>query len=141
MIRDATLADIPRMVEMGQHFRKQTSYDKFLSDSPETMKKLGETLIERNGLIVSEERGEVIGMLGFIIYEHFISGDLTAGEVFWFVEPQHRGSGIRLMKEMERRARSAGAKNMQMVAPSWKVAKFYKRSGFELMEMSYQRTL
>lgn len=141
MIRNAKLEDIPRMVEMGRHFRKGTSYDKFLTDNPECMAKLGEQLIANNGLLVSEEDGQITGMLGFLIYPHFISGDITAGEVFWWCEPTHRGAGVRLYKEMEKRAREAGAKNIQMVAPSWKVAKFYKKKGFQLMEMSYQRAL
>lgn len=126
---------------MGRHFRKDTSYEKYLSDNPECMTKLCKTLIEKKSLLVYEESGKINGMLGFMIYEHFISGDLTAGEIFWWVEPQHRGSGIKLLKEMEKRAREAGVKNMQMIAPNDDVANFYERIGYGFVESTYQMAL
>ena len=144
MIRDAQKADIGRMVDMGQRFRKDTCYDKYLRDNPERMAELCETLISKGTLIVSEKEGEIIGMLGFIIYPHFISGDIFAGEVFWWVEPEHRGEGLRLLKEMKSRARAAGAKFYQMIAPNEseaKVVRLYRRLGCELVESTYQGVL
>ena len=141
MIRDAKLEDIPRMVEMGQHFRKGTSYDKYLRDNPERMGELGRQLIEKNSLLVAEREGNVIGMLGYIVYDHFISGDRIAGEVFWWVEPEYRGDGPRLLREMKLRAKQAGAKFYQMIAPTAKVGKFYERLGCSYVEETWQGTL
>jgi RimJ/RimL family protein N-acetyltransferase len=141
MIRDAQYTDLDRIVEMGRRFRKDTSYDKHLTDNPQRMMELAEKLISNQTLIVSEREGELIGMLGFVVYPHFISGEIMAGEIFWWVEPEHRGEGIRLLREMEKRARLAGAKNMQMIAPNQKVAHFYERMGYEFVEETYQRVL
>ena len=105
------------------------------------MWELGKLLISQNGLLIAERDGVIVGMLGFIIHAHFISGEKIAGEVFWWTEPEHRGDGMRLLKEMERRAREAGCKYMQMVSPTEKVAKFYERLGYEFMESTYQREL
>lgn len=141
MIRDAQTSDLARIVEMGCRFRKESSYDKYLTENPERMGQLAEQLISQKGLLVSERQEKIIGMLGFIVYSHFISGELVAGEVFWWVEPEHRGEGIRLLREMEKRARLAGAKHMQMVAPNEKVGHFYQRLGYGFVESAYQRTL
>jgi GNAT superfamily N-acetyltransferase len=141
MIRDAQLADIPRMVEMGQHFREGTRYDNFLRDNPKKMAELGDLLIAQNGLLVSERDGKLVGMLGFIRHSHFISGDPFAGEIFWWVEPDKRGEGVKLLVETERRARISGSKYIQMIAPTKKVAQFYEKMGYEYVEETWQKQL
>ena len=141
MIRSATLEDIPRMVEMGRRFRKESSYNKYLTDNPKCMAELAKTLISKNGLIVSERGTLIVGMLGFIIYEHFISGDLLVGEICWWTEPEFRGEGTKLLIEMKERARKAGAKFYQMIAPNEKIGRFYEHLGCELVESTYQGIL
>jgi ribosomal protein S18 acetylase RimI-like enzyme len=141
MIRDAQLSDVPRLVEMGQRFIKETSYSKHLRDNPECAAVLITSLIEKGSLLILEQGQEIIGMLGFVMFPHFMSGDLTAGEIFWWVEPEHRGQGLKLLREMERRARVEGAKYVQMVAPNEKVGRLYERLGFDRIETSYQRAL
>jgi hypothetical protein len=141
LIRDAQMSDVPRIVEMGRHFLKGSTYEKHLSENPDRMAELAEKLISVNGLIVSQQGSDVMGMLGWILHSHFISGDLMAGEVFWWTEPEMRGDGIRLLKEAERRAIAAGAKSFQMIAPNDKVANVYKRLGFDFVEATWQKSL
>jgi GNAT superfamily N-acetyltransferase len=141
MIRAATAADVPRLVEMGRRFRSVTGYAKILAENPEKMAELAGQLVSQGGLLVSERSGTLVGMLGFIVYPHFISGETTGGEVFWWVEPEHRGEGVKLLREAERLARAAGAQKMQMIAPTERVATFYQRLGYEFVEASYQRSL
>jgi hypothetical protein len=141
MIRLATLEDVPRLVEMGLNFRGTTSYEKLLRENPSKMKELAEKLIQCQALLVSERDGSLVGMLGFFIYDHFISGEKVAGEVFWWQEPGKRGDGLKLMKEFERIAKEAGAKQIQMVAPTDQVARVYKHMKYEFVEASYSRTL
>jgi GNAT superfamily N-acetyltransferase len=141
MIRAAIAADVPRLVEMGRRFRSVTGYAKILAENPEKMAELAGQLVSQGGLLVSERSGTLVGMLGFIVYPHFISGETTGGEVFWWVEPEHRGEGVKLLREAERLARAAGAQKMQMIAPTERVATFYQRLGYEFVEASYQRSL
>jgi GNAT superfamily N-acetyltransferase len=141
MIRDAQLTDIPRIVEMGQHFREGTRYDIFLRDNPQKMTELAELLTAQKGLLVSERSSDLVGMLGFIRHSHFISGDPFAGEVFWWVEPDKRGEGVKLLVETERRARDGGSKYIQMIAPNQKVAQFYSKMGYEYVEEIWQKQL
>jgi GNAT superfamily N-acetyltransferase len=140
-IRLAREDDIPCMVDMGMRFNEQSTYRAHLKVSRDRVALLGKQLIDAGGLLVSERNGQVVGMIGFVVFPHFMSGETVAGEVFWWVEPGHRGDGLRLLKEAERRARQAGAKSMQMIAPTEQVAKVYERMGFRYVESSYQRAL
>jgi GNAT superfamily N-acetyltransferase len=141
MIRPAVTSDIPRLVEMGQRFRAESSYNEYLSDNPEKMAELGTTLIAHNGILVSQRNDKLVGMLGIVLHSHFISGERMAGEVFWWVEPEYRGEGIKLVSETEKRARMAGAKHIQMVAPNDQVGNVYRRMGYQFVESTFQKAL
>jgi GNAT superfamily N-acetyltransferase len=141
LIRLATSADVPRLVEMGQRFRRETTYSQHLAENPEQMEKLLEQLMSSDGVLVSEREGVLVGMIGYIVYSHFLSGDTVAGEVFWWVEPEARGDGLRLLREAERRAKERGARHLQMIAPTAQVAHVYERLGFTYVESTYQKTL
>lgn len=141
LIRLATLADIPRLVEMGQEFRRQTSYSNHLADNPAKMAETAGQLIEKQGVLVLERDDQVVGMLGFLVFPHFLSGENVAVEIFWWVDPQHRGRGLALIREAERRAKSSGAKQIQMIAPNDQVAAIYRRMRYQFVEATYQRTL
>lgn len=141
MIRDATEKDIPRMVEMGRAFRSGSTYEKHLADNPEKMAELGRKLIAANSLLVDESDGEIHGMLGYVIHNHFMSGETFAGEIFWWVNEDNRGFGLKLLREAEKRAKAAGATQMQMIAPNERVASLYQRLGYGFVESTFQRAL
>jgi len=143
MIRRATAADIPRLVEMGQRFRRESEYSALLADNPEQIAALCHQLVSHpsGGAFVAEKDGRVIGMIGYIVYNHLMSGEKVAGEVAWWVEPEARGDGLRLMRAAEDEARKAGAVQMQMIAPNERVGALYQRLGYRVMETTYVRTL
>ena len=140
-VRSATLSDIPRLVEMGQRFRAESSYSAFLADNPDRMAALATDLFAHDGLLCAERDGAIVGMLGFIIHDHFISGEKVAGEVFWWMEPEHRGDGLKLLDETKRRAKAVGAKYLHMIAPSERVSRLYKILGYEWVEAPCQISL
>ena len=141
MIRLAGEADIPRLVEMGKRFRGSTTYAGHIAENLDRMANTAARLAATDGVLVSERDGRIVGMLGYILFDHFLSGELIAGEVFWWVEPEHRGDGVRLLFEAEKRARAAGALRMQMIAPTDRVAAVYQKLGYEFVEAAYQKTL
>ena len=93
--------------------------------------------------IVLETGGRVVGMIGLAVLPHFMSGELVASELFWWVEPEaRRGTGgVRLLRRAESWARSTQAVRMQMIAPTAHVAKFYQALGYVPMEVAYQGSL
>ncbi len=140
-IRDGVLADVPRLVALGCEFRSQSSYRRFITENPEQMKVLAEKLVQNGTLLVMASPEEIFGMLGYFIYPHYLSGEIIAGEVFWWVDPQHRGHGLMLLDEMEERARKQSAKLVQMIAPTEQLERVYGRLGFEKVESTWQRPL
>lgn len=140
MVREATADDVPRLVEMGARFIAETGYSAHLTASTEQMKTTAEWIIATGGMVfVFEVDGRVVGMVAVMVYPHPFSGELTGNELFWWVEPEHRGGGYRLMRAAERWCEARGAVAMQMVAPNQKVADFYARCGYVPLEQVYQR--
>ena len=143
MIRAATFEDVDRIVEMGGRFAAETDYRQFISVDPDRMREMVIRLIESDSAVifVSGSDATLTGMIAVVIYEHIWSGDPTAFELVWWVEPEARGDGVRLLRAAESWAREKGIEKMQMVAPNRKVGDFYERCGYAPVETSYQRSL
>lgn len=149
VIREATHHDVPALVAMGLRFRNATVYATRLAENPEQMAALGRHLIDSEDglLLVADRGGEPIGMMGVLVFAHHLSGARTAGEVFFWVEPAHRGYGIRLLRRAEQWAKARGATTMQMIAPvvvddpDQDVGPLYARVGYHALEVAYEKTL
>lgn len=146
MIRDATPDDIPRLVEMGERFLTETVYRGRVTVNPVAMARTVGLLLasEVGAVFVSEQHGTVVGMIGLLLFEHPITGELTASELFWWMDDRHRGGpdAIRLLRRGERWARELGAAKMHMIAPVGSgVGRLYQRCGYEELETAWQRDL
>lgn len=143
VIREAATDDVDRLVAMGRRFRDDTVYASRVRENVEQMAALTHRLIaDENGLLLVVERaGTVVGMIGALLFPHHMSGDLTAGELFFWMEPEHRGYGVRLLVRAERWARERGATTMQMIAPSEEVGILYRRLGYSPLEVAYEKRL
>lgn len=143
MIRQATEADIPRLIEMGLQFVAQTSYKDRIVIDPEKLAETIRLLLANPAgtILVAEKDGAVKGMIAMASHSHPFSGETIACEVVWWVDPDARGDGIRLLKAAEDWGRDIGAKRIQMIAPDLRVAQTYERLGYELIESSFQRSL
>lgn len=136
MIRAATPDDIPFVVRMGVRHLRSGGYDGTIEPDPAAIADLAHSLIgsERGLLLVSEENESVSGMIGMIAAPHPYSGALIAMEMFWYVAPEARGAGVRLMRAAEEWAKSLGLSHILMAAPDEKVAHFLERSGYRRVE-------
>lgn len=128
---------------MGERFLTQTVYRGRVTVNPEQMAKLVAQLLdgETGVIFVSEHEGDVVGMIGLLAFLHPIAGELSVSEVFWWVEPEHRGGGVRLLKRAEAWAREIGAVKLFMVAPTAEVGQLYERLGYASLETCYERAL
>ena len=143
MIRNATHADIPRLVEMGGRFIASSSYCGHFANNANARRDLMDRLMNHpdGALFVSEKEGALVGMIGVYAYRHPWSGERIGGEVFWWVEPEARGCGMELLYRAEQWADDAGCVRLQMIAPNEKVARAYRRLGYAKIEECYQRDL
>ena len=145
MIREATPADIPRIVEMGRRFMAESTYSQHLAENPEQMRVFAEQIIAnpKGMILVSEKDGNLTGMLALYLFPHYFSGEPIAGEVIWWVDPEARAgsTGLKLMRKAEEIAVKMGAKKMQMVAPTERIGELYKHLGYREVESTFQRNL
>jgi RimJ/RimL family protein N-acetyltransferase len=129
---------------MGTAFLHLSRYIEFLTFEPGRMAEIATRLIggRESTLIVADDGSELVGMIGMWVYDHPLSGDRVAGEVFWWVDPHQRGRlGLDLWAAAEAWAKDREARVIQMIAPNDRVARLYGRRGYQKLETTYQRTL
>lgn len=145
MIREATLTDVDGLVRMGLQMRASTSYAATVAENPAQMRKSAIDLITQLGVVfVAEDHGALVGMIGLVAFDHFISGVPTVSEAFFWVDPEYRGSvGVRLLKAALAWATDHGAKKLQMIQPMGeaRVGALYEALGFARIEVAWELTL
>jgi GNAT superfamily N-acetyltransferase len=143
-VRQAQVTDLDRVVELGRRFLHEGPYAEELADNPERAGAFTHNLFNTPGarILVAECEGKVVGVFALLAYPHLFSGELTAVELIWYVEPEHRAGGIalKLLAEAEHTAREMGCLRMQLTAPTEEVGKLYKYcGGYKKIEVCYQR--
>ena len=142
MIRRATMDDHERLAELGQRFLESDYAGRTKVDPARLYDSVGSIIANESGAVfVSGSDATLTGMIALLAYDHPFSGERTAFEVVWYVEPEARGDGVRLLRAAEDWARREGITKMQMVAPNQRVGDFYTRMGYEFVESSFQRSL
>lgn len=130
-IRPATMDDVPAIVEMAEQFYPDSPYPVIYGDMPKTQA-AGLAIVTMHGLVehgivpgvmlVAENDGDLVGMLCLHIDAATFNPEVIAGELVWWLHPDHRGgmSAIRLVKTGEAMAAERGATviNMSVLANS-----------------------
>ncbi len=132
MIRRATDADIPEIVEMGARFLAYSMHRDIPLDR-EAFAETARLMISGGILLLSDE-----GMLGgFLVPLYFNPAYVAAAEVFWFAPKE----GSALKAAFEEWAVESGAYAIQFSAIAddriSAVDRIYRRSGFKPVEMAY----
>lgn len=145
MIRKATVEDLPKLLPCAVEFSASSkflnrfSFESFLS-SWEKFLDMGIGVI-----FIEESGGDIHGCIGGVKYRDPNTGRMVATEFFWFVRMRLRGCGIRLYREFETWARDNGCQDLRMVhlmdSMPEELDRFYKRNGFEEMEIHYTKEL
>src|SRR5438105_13265292 len=94
-VREATLADVPRIVELGSRSLVDGPYAGVFEDNPAQSEKFATQIIVGLGkvLLWETDEGHIAGLLGFLVAPHYFSGVITATEIMWYVEKSHREGG------------------------------------------------
>jgi GNAT superfamily N-acetyltransferase len=144
MVREGTLEDIPRIVELGRRSLQDGPYQGRIEDNPEQVERFARLVILHLGkVLVWEEDGTVTGLFAFLVAPHFFDGRMFAQELIWYVLPECRkgGAAIKLLWEAERIAKALGVKFFQVTAPDNEVENLYGRFGYKQQEVVFQRDL
>jgi GNAT superfamily N-acetyltransferase len=141
-ITTATLDDVPALCALGQRFVAETGYSTLVTLDAARIAALATWLVAQGVIYVARrDDGTPVGMIGVTVAPHPMSGQLTGFELFWWVNPESRGAGLRLLRAAEQWVRAQGADQMQVVAPTPQVATVYERLGYEQIEVAYMRRL
>lgn len=143
-IREATIADVDRIVKLGLRFA-ETEYRDILPVTASGLAAFVRLLLESQTSVVfvAEHDGELDGGIAMTTYIHQMSGEVIATEIAWWVEPESRNgrSALLLLRTAERWAKERQATKFQMIAPTDRLAAFYERVGFRRIEIHYQKDL
>lgn len=142
-VREATLADVPRVVEMAEHFLEDTAYGQLLA-RPWTLEQLVHTVLEVGVILVVEVAGKLEGMIAIAAVPHPANGIVIAEELAWWVEPAWRSStiGPRLLVAAELWTTSKRVSMLKMVAPHGSgVAGYYEHRGYVAVETAFVKKL
>lgn len=133
MIRQATGADIPQLVEWMARFR-EASETPVPFDPDHTARFLGGLI--GAGVVLTNGRG----MIGGMIAPAFCSGKwLQAHELFWWAE----SGGLALLRAFEAWAKGQGAAEVRMssLASLPRAGAVLSRKGYAATELSYSKVL
>lgn len=146
-VRQATQDDVPRIVEMSAKFYETTSYARWAPFNPDTVHDLAANLAENHVMLVAEEGGQLVGMVGLFVAAFMFNGDIIAAyEVVWWVDPeaQGQGAGKALLGAIEPACAARGCRTVQMVhlaSSPPQAAAIYERMDYRHTESSYTKTL
>lgn len=134
MIREATLSDIPRLLEWGQAFADRARLCEHVGYEPADMETTFRAMIEapEHVIFVSET-----GAIGALSCPHpFNRQTIIAEEMFWWAD----GGGLRLLSRLREWCRDRNARlimrTLEAVEPE-RTGALYRRLGFKPLEHSY----
>lgn len=140
MIKQAFGKDIRRVTEMARHFSEHTAHVLVDVDHATSMY---EGLIGSGEgvMFYTEKDGDVIGGIGGICGPDLHFPRTMAVETFWFVLPEHRGIGMKLLDRFEGWAKEKKCDCVALVHLSDSypdiLEKLYSRRGYLLAEKHY----
>lgn len=150
MIRPATLEDLSRIETMGPAFFAVSGLDRWFHYNPRCFVKVVTDFMASDQAVVLVGDGPMgaVAMAAALAYPcWFNSEHLSAQELFWWVEPAHRGGelGTLLRRGMEDWAKRKGCLTMEMGAMESLrpevMANLYERKGYGAKERIFCKRL
>ncbi|MFH1061594.1 MAG: GNAT family N-acetyltransferase [Candidatus Omnitrophota bacterium] len=143
-IRKATAADTNSIMELIYEFHKESLYAYDFAFEPDTVKQTINQIINSNIAFVSDEDGQISGVIAGVIHSSIFDYSQTvAYELVWFVSKQFRRgrTGIMLLKTFEQHCKYLGAakivmKHMENLNAA-DMNQLYERKQYKLMELEY----
>jgi GNAT superfamily N-acetyltransferase len=146
MIRIATDDQLDGIAQLGPKFWSESNLPGGFK--PDVFVENWKKIIARDqGCIIfnQDEKGGINGAIGLLVYQDINDGELVMQEAFWFVSPESRGFGLRLLKKAEEIAKMINVKRFVMThllnGYADKLSRLYPRMGFKALEINYIKHL
>lgn len=147
MIRPATHADIPRIIELGTILHQTSSYSSMPFVPAKAAAFMG-ALIDGLGVVfLAEIDGVVVGGIAGGLIDQWFNDDLVAYDYSFFIEPSRRSgiTAIKLIRAFEQWAEIRGAKYVQLgIGTGVNVegtSRLYESMGMQLFAPLYQKEI
>lgn len=93
-VRKAEQADIPALLAMGAAMHAESPRFSVMPYSEEKVYNLAVLLLntpEAGGILIAESGDIIVGMMAFVVGEHFFGPSRYASDLIVYVRPEHRG--------------------------------------------------
>lgn len=143
-VRPATDADMPSLL-LGVSVFADEAYPNESVDTDRVATFLRATIGNPDGLVavMETDRGMFAGLFVALLHRNLLTGLPSMGEILFYVDPEARGHGKRLLTYAEDWARDRGCKRATLchleTTPRLETA--YRRWGYVPLERSYQKEL
>lgn len=134
-VRLASLSDLETAVELALEIPRENS-EAFPKPSPSKVKESLKKLIEEKSLILYENNGVVVGVLGLIIDTHWWTEEPTMFDMLFYIKPEFRSYKAfrRMLSVAEEFAKINGIPLSMMFFSTkdlFRKMKLLKKRGFE----------
>lgn len=139
------IRELPRLRDIGREFTAAAK--RKFPFNEKHFEAVWTQLLERGiGSIFYEENtdGKIVGTIAFVINPDMFSGEEICAEIFLYVLPEARGTGLasRLIDEYERAAKDKGVCEILMVSlAELEIGPIFIRRGYKLAESIYRKEL
>lgn len=144
MIQKAQEKHVPRLLRYGRLFFTESGYGEYVRFDEDRLRGVFAEMIESPHAAVFIANG---GLAGATLTQMYFTSDVTAHELFWWVEPDKRGSylGDDLREALEDWARDNGASVLTTstldAATPEHVERKFKAAGYRPAERGFIRRL
>lgn len=147
-ILDATVDDVPALVNIGHRFFEHNPYRKHSRLCEESLTKTLSHMIDNHVLLSFWLDAQVVGCAGAMIAPVYWNHDEWQGlELFWWLDEHARGNGNgkALRQALERAAKDRGVKFWHMAcleeSEPERVSAMYLRAGMTQIERVFMKVL
>lgn len=147
-IREASYHDLDELLRIGRTFIAQNGVSDIipLDERSLEISLIGMLDNPAAAILVIDGGDGLWGTTGALLHPHYWNANhLTGQELWWWVDPEHRGMGTALFDALEDWVRSMGANSFTMMGLEAQrpevVGKLYERRGYRPAERSYIKAL
>ncbi len=144
MIRDITPEDKYQILRLVEMFFKERLERVGTFYSPEHASTHFDMFIKQPGILAlcAVDDGVIVGMIAGIASSIIFSKEVAMQEIVWYVQPDKRKCGLRLLREFEQRSKERGLNNIMMVGMSKDpIIDLYGRLGYHPMQETFIKWL
>lgn len=144
MIREITPEDKPQILSLIEMFFNERLNKSGADYSPEFANDHFDAFIQTPNILAlcAEVDGEIAGLIAGIPSAILFSKEVAMQELVWYVKPEKRNCGLRLLREFEKRTHALGIFQVMMVGMSGdQILNLYPRFGYVEIQKTFMKRL